>query len=131
VFEYETSAVAPDFATVDHIQEYPKGHFVALVIRPQSVEEQYTTGREPYLRVHGFDMDGTATGAIRFWRYTASDIISGKIYIIRGLKVVEETYWSDDAWKYTPKEDGAKTIEITYRTAVEDVTDVVEIAKYF
>ena len=101
------------------------------MIRPQSVEEQYTTTGELYLRVHGFDMDGTATGAIRLWRYSANDIIAGQIYVIRGLKVVEETYWSAEAWKYVPNEDGTKTIEITYRTAVEDVTDVVEIAKYF
>ena len=131
VFEYETGAVTQDLATMAHIQDYPKGDFVALVIRPQSVEARYTEAGEPYLLVHGYDMNGAATGALRFWRYEDGDIIEGKIYIIRGLKIVDETCWSDDAWKYVPKEDGTKTVEIAYRTALEEVTDVVEVAQYF
>ena len=131
VFEYETSAVTQDLATMAHMQEYPKGDLVALVFRPQSVEEQYTQAEEPYLLVHSYDMDGAATGDLRFWLYEEGDIIEGKIYIIRGLKIVDETYWSDDAWKYVPKEGGTTTVEITFRTALEDVTDVREIAQYF
>ena len=131
VFEYETAAVTQDLATMAHIQDYPKGDFVALVIRPQSVEARYTEAGEPYLLVHGYDMNGAVTGALRFWRYEDGDIIEGKIYIIRGLKIVDETCWSDDAWKYVPKEDGTKTVEIAYRTALEEVTDVVEVAQYF
>ena len=123
--------IAADFATIAHIQEYPKGQFVALVIRTQSVEEQYTQANEVFLLVHGFDMDGVATGALRFWRYAEGEITQGKIYIIRGLKVVEAMYWSEDLWKYVPKEDGTKTVEIGYRTAIEDVTDVMDIANYF
>ena len=76
-------------------------------------------------------MNGAATGALRFWRYVDGDIIEGRIYIVRGLKIVDETYWSDDAWKYVPKEDGTKTVEITFRTALEEVTDVVALARYF
>ena len=63
-----------------HLQEYPKGAYVALVIRPQSVEEQWTQGDESYLQVHGYDMDGVATGALRFWRHEVGDIIEGKIF---------------------------------------------------
>ena len=101
------------------------------MIRPQSVEEQWTQGDESYLQVHGYDMDGVATGALRFWRHEVGDIIEGKIYLIRGLKVVDQTYWSDDAYKYVPKEDGSKTVELTFRTAIEDLTEVTEIAQYF
>ncbi len=42
VFEYETSAVTHHLATMAHMQEYSKGDLVALVIRPQTVEEEYT-----------------------------------------------------------------------------------------
>jgi hypothetical protein len=130
-FEYATSAVTQDLATIAHIQEYAKGVCVALVIRTQSVEEQWTQGDESYLLVHGYDMNAAATGALRFWKYEVGDIIEGKIYLIRGLKVVDEVSWSDEAWKYVPKEDGNKTVEITFRTALEDITDVKEVAQYF
>jgi hypothetical protein len=76
-------------------------------------------------------MDGAATGPLRFWRYEVGDIIEGKIYLIRGLKVLDETYWSDDVGRYVPKEDGTKTVEVNFRTALEDITDVKEIAQYF
>ncbi len=131
VFEYETKAVTQDLATMAHIQDYSKGDFVALVIRPQSVECRYTEAGESFLLVHGYDMNGAATGTLRFWRHEDGDITEGKIYIIRGLKIVDETYWSDDAWKYVPREDGTKTVEVTFRTAFEEVTDVVEVMRYF
>ena len=76
-------------------------------------------------------MNGAATGALRFWRHEAGDMLQGGIYIARGLKVVPETSWSDDAWKYVPRDDGAKTVERTYRTAIEDVSNVQDIGQYF
>ena len=130
-FEYDTTATTKDLATISHMQEYNKGDYVALVIRPQSVEEQWTQNDESYLLVHGYDMDRVATGPMRFWRHELGDIIEGKIYLIRGLKVVDQTYWSEDVYKYVPKEDGTKTVEISFRTAIEDLTAVTEIATYF
>ena len=130
-FEYDTAATNKDLATINHMQQYNKGDMVALVIRPQSVEEQFTSNNEGYLVVHGFDMECTATGPMRFWRHEIGDIIEGKIYIVRGLKVVDQTYWSEDQYKYIPKEDGSKTVEISFRTALEDVSEVSDIAQYF
>ena len=104
---------------------------VALVIRVQSVGEQIVQTGGPYLLVHGFDMDGVASGPLRLWRAGDGDITQGSIYIIRGLRVVQATYWSDEARAYVPKEDGSKTVEITIRTAFEEVTDVPEISQYF
>ena len=130
-FEYDTTTVTRDLATIAHVQEQAKGTYIALVIRPQSVEELWTQSDESYLCVHGYDMDGVATGPLRFWRHDQGDIIEGQIYIVRGLKVVDETYWSDDAYKYIPKEDGTKTVEISFRTSLEDVTEVKDIAQYF
>ena len=130
-FGYDVSTVTRDFATMEHIQEVPKDEYVALVMRPRSVEERVTTTGESFLTVRGHDTDGAATGAIRLWRHEADDIIQGNIYIIRGLKVAEALQWSDDEWQYKPKKDGSKTVELTFRTAIEDVTEVTEIAQLF
>jgi hypothetical protein len=76
-------------------------------------------------------MDNVTTGSMRFWRYEAGEIKQGSIYIARGLKVVLETVWCQDLFKYVPREDNAKTVECCWRTALEDVTHVNSIAEYF
>ena len=45
--------------------------------------------------------------------------------------IVDQMVWSDDQYRYVPKDDGSKTVEITFRTAIEDVSAVSEIAQYF
>ena len=50
---------------------------------------------------------------------------------MRAMKVVVDSQWSDEAWKYLPREDGRKTLEFQTRTAVEDVGAVDAIASYF
>ena len=116
---------------MEHIQEVPKDEYVALVMRPRSVEERVTTIGESFLTVHGHDMDGAALGAIRLWRHEADDITQGNIYIIRGLKVAEVVQWSDDEWQWRAKKNGTKTVEHTFRTAIEDVTEVADISQFF
>ena len=130
-FGYDTSTVTRDFATMEFIQGVPTAEYVALVLRPRSVEERVTTTGESFLAVHGFDMDGAATGAIRLWRHEAYDIIQGNIYIIRGLKVAEVVSWSEDEWQWKAKKNGGKAVEHTFRTAIEDVTEVADISQFF
>ena len=131
-FPYDTSAKSQDLATRACIQECNLGESVALVLYVLSVEYKWTEGTEdPYAVVYGTDMDGSATGALRLWRFEEGDVQQGSIYIIRGLKVVTETCWNNDLWKYAPRDDGSKTVECCWRTALEDVTQVREIAKLF
>ena len=65
------------------------------------------------------------------WRFGAGDIVSGQIYIFRGLKVVPEKYWDDVQWKYIPRVGGQNALECVWRTAAEDVSHVPEIRAFF
>ena len=131
-FQYDTSTVSQDFATWAYIQECSLGQFVALVVSVLSVEHKWTeTTEDPYAVVYGKDMEGSATGALRLWRFEEEDVQQGSIYIIRGLKVVTDTCWNQDLYKYAPREDGSKTVECNWRTALEDVTHVTTITQFF
>ena len=134
MFEHHVSEVSQDMASQDFLQSMQVGEFVAMVLRINQLEEGETqnTG-EPYLCIYGMDMDTITVGPIRLWRWTAADcgMQLGNTYILRGLRVVKETSWSDDKWAYVPREDGAMTVECNFRTAVEDVSQVEAIVALF
>ena len=133
-FPYDISEVTHDIATRDYIQHAELGSFVSLVLCAHQVEEGETSNtQEPYVTVHGIDMDGVAVGPVRLWRWTEAEASMqvGGVYIIRGLKVMKETVWSDEKWGYVPRDDGAQTVECNFRVAVEDVSGVQAIASYF
>ena len=90
---------------------------------------EQTIDEQPFLLVHGYDMETVPTGALRFWRYEDGDIAEGKTYIVRGLKVVDDKWWCDGVM--VTKGDGSKTVEICWRTAVEDITHVQQLARHF
>ena len=130
-FPYDTSAVSQDLATCGYIQESQLGQFVALVFLAISVEDKWIeSSGDPYAVVYGKDMDG-ATTTLLLWRFEEGEVQQGQIYIARGLKVVSDTYWSAEHYKYVPRDDGSKTVECCWRTALEDVTQVSSIAQYF
>ena len=130
-FSYDTSVVSHDLATCGYIQDLQPGQFIALVFLAISVEDRWTeSSGDPYVLVYGRDMDG-ATTTLRFWRFEEGDVQQGSIYIARGMKVVADSYWNAEQWKYVPREDGSKTVECGWRTALEDVTQVSSIAQYF
>ena len=130
---YETAGL-DDLATMSYINECNVGIFVDLVIHATQVEarlsNEQTLDEQPFLLVHGYDMESVPTGSLRFWRYEDGDIAEGKTYIVRGLKVVNDKWWCDGAG-YVPKGDGSKTAEICWRTAVEDVIHVQQLARHF
>ena len=132
-FEYETAGL-DDLATMSYINECNVGIFVDLVIHTTQVEarlsNEQTADEQPFLLVHGYDMESVPTGSLRFWRYEDGDIAEGKTYIVRGLKVVDDKWWCDGAG-YVPRGDGSKTVEICWRTAVEDVTHVQQLSRNF
>ncbi len=70
-------------------------------------------------------------GPLRLWRFETDDVHARTVYILRGLKAVPETMWSQEEWKYIPRPDKAQTLECTSRTAVEDVSHVPSITHYF
>ena len=132
VFTYEASVETVDFATHAYAAACNLGDFVALVVRPYSVEAKTTSDKgEPYLVIHGRDMSGQHIGPLRLWSHQEGDVKEYSTYIIRGLKVVIETVWSADLNKYVPRGDKAKTVECTFRTAVEDVSHVGPITTWF
>ena len=102
-FPYDVSDVSNDLATKKHVQNCNAGDFVALALYVVSTEEKSTANSgEPYLEVHGVDMERAHSGPIRLWQHDQTDMEQGKVYIIRGLRVAVETYWSNDLWKYAP-----------------------------
>ena len=132
-FAYENMSL-DDLATMSYINECNVGIFVDLVIHTTQVEarlsNEQTADEQPFLLVHGYDMESVPTGSLRFWRYEDGDIAEGKTYIVRGLKIVDDKWWCDGAG-YVPRGDGSKTVEICWRTAVEDVTHVQQFSRNF
>ena len=108
------------------------GEHVGLVLRVFMAEEKYTsTSGEPYLEVHGTDIDGVTVASLRLWRYAEGDLTERNTYIIRGLKVMVAKQWDEEHWRYNFRTDGLKTLECTSRTAVEDVSHIEDITSFF
>ena len=107
------------------------GEFFALVIKATSVEQKTTFDKgEPYLEVHGVDMDRVPITALRMWMFEEGEIVPGNLYILRGLRVAPDRVWDDAAWKYVPSPDRRK-LDCSGRSAVEDVTSFSSIAAFF
>ena len=131
VFPYDV-CVSPYFATMAFAGEVKLGEHIALVFKALAVETRYTyDSNEAYLEVQGVDIEGVPTGALRFWRFEEGDIAEGRGYIARGLKVAAERRWDDELNKYVCRDDGTRRMECTGRTAVEDVSRVAAIMKFF
>ena len=132
VFPYDISCTSKDFATLAFVQGMKVGEYVALVIKVLMVEPKTTADKgEPYLVVTGLDTDNASVGYLRLWRFEEGDVVEGNAYIVRGLKVVEETVWDEEKWRYVPRGDGTKKAECKDRTAMEDVTHVDGIMEFF
>ena len=132
MFPYQVDAVSKDFATWALVQNGSIGDLVTLVIRVLCVEERFTEATpEPYLQVAGMDMERVPTDTLRFWRYENGDIIEGSTCIVRALKVVVQQQWNYEIQRYAPNVNGYKTIEITSRTAVKDVSVIKAITAFF
>ena len=132
VFPYNVSYTSKDFATLGFLQGMKVGEYVALVIKVLGVDAKTTADKgEPYLVVTGVDMDNAVVAHLRLWRFEEGDVVEGNAYIMRGLKVAEETIWDDEKWKYVARGDGTKKAECKDRTAVEDVTHIDEIMHFF
>ena len=88
------------------------------------MEQKYTKSSEPYLLVHGFDLERIATGSLRFWRHEQKEDSKcfGQLWFIRGMKVEYSKFSSPD-W--------TKVAESCWCTAIEVVTDIAAIQKAF
>ena len=132
-FVYDVSDVTKHLATKDLGEKTTLGQFIDLVLRIHSVVEMPiqsgTNVGQFYLQVTGVDMDGVEVGPLRLWNHVEDDIQSGKTYIIRGLKVMNERQWNGD--RYTRDREGAIKFECDARTAIEDVSEQPEITSYF
>ena len=121
-----------DIGTWELVQGKDAGDLVDLLVRVTAVQEKHTAQKEePFLEVNGVDVNGTRVDTIGMWRWEEGDVRVGAIYILRGLKISPATYWCSDAWKYVPRENGSKTVEISARTAAEEVTEVAAFNQYF
>ena len=134
LFEYDLSEPYQNMATLEFVKSLQVGDFVGIVLRITYLEEGETSNTsEPFLCIYGIDMDGITVGPIRLWRWTAADcgMQVGSTCVLRGLRVVKETIWSDEKWGYVPREDGVMTLEHNFRLAVEDVSSVEHITAFF
>ena len=111
------------------------GHFVDLVIRIDAVNElpihSGPNVGELYLAVTGVDMDGEEIGPLRLWNHRERDVADCNICILKGLKIANEKQWNDEKEKYVSSPQAAKIVESDARTAIENVSDQLEIASYF
>ena len=133
-FPYDTSDVTRDLATLSYIQNLDVNSYVSLVLCVQRIEQSETSNtQEPFLVVHGIDMEQVSVGPIRLWRWTEADADMQQygVYIIRGLKVARKTVWSYETNAYVASDDGSQTVESSFRVAVENVSEVPSIAGYF
>ena len=134
LFEYDLSEPYQNMATLEFVKSLQVGDFVGIVLRITYLEEGETSNTaEPFLCIYGIDMDGITVGPIRLWRWTAADcgMQVGSTCVLRGLRVVKESIWSDEKWAYVPREDGAMTLEHNFRIAVEDVSSVEHITAFY
>ena len=74
-FLFHTAAPWEDFASLAIVPSAAMNSFVSLVLRVHMTKEKTTSGKgEPYLVVHGIDMDGCTISPLRLWRFEASDV---------------------------------------------------------
>ena len=111
------------------------GTFVDLVIRIYSAEELFINNGalqgNPYLLVDGVDMDGEHVGPLRLWDYVEGDLEPGNTCILRGLKIAVGKVYDDSLGKWVSNAQGGKTLVCDTRTAIEDVSGIVDITSYF
>ena len=94
-------------------------------------EEKYTsTSGDPYLEVHGTDIEGAMVASLRLWRYADGDLTEGRTYIIRGLKVAAGMMGLSDEGRHVPRADKVRAVECSSRIAAEDVSHVAVISEY-
>ena len=131
-FEYNTSVETQDFASIGFMNEVQFNSFLALVVKIIFFEEKWTNdGREPFLVVSAVDMYGTALPELRLWHFDSNDIITGALYIIRGLEVVPSETYNYDTGRYEKRGDGSKALRCNFRTAMEDVSHITQILSFF
>ena len=131
-FGYQTENISADFGTCAYAEsEMADGAIMSLVLRVSAAGQRTTSASDLYMEVTGTDMDGRVVGPLRLWRFEQSELKRNEIYIIRGLRVVADTAWDRDQGKYAAKSDGSRAFECAWRTAVEHVTGVTSIARWF
>ena len=129
---YESIVPTTAFATHNYAKEWDIGVFVDLVLWVQSCPEKATYERaEPFLEVYGFDLDGHNISALRLWRFVQSDMVAQCTYIVRGVRVVQYSHYDPEQKQYVKSCDGRKSFECSWRTAVENVSEVSEIVSCF
>ena len=75
-------------------------------------------------------MEEKPVGPLRLWRFQQGDMNPRATYVIWGLKVVAETMWSNEEYRWMPRPDRTQTAECTSRTAVEDGSHVPAFMEY-
>ena len=120
-----SSAATEGLATCNVVCQQNVGDMIDFVIKVNSVQEnQHTISDEPYLCISGSDMDGVNVRPLFMWLFKEGEIVTQRIYILRAMRVCLETCWCEWSHCYVPYADERRKIECSFRTAVEDVTDV-------
>lgn len=138
----------------------PLNHHVDLLLRVVDVSARLSKLGESYLSIVGWDSDGVRMGPLHLWRFKGGlsnlsvvllalgalqislvnrflyilsdgDVVSQRIYIIRGLQIVPDMYFDAESGQKWLKFEGARKLEASNRTAVEDVSDVLAFVAHF
>jgi len=130
---YDASSIGSCFATHQYVQRCEVGSFIDLVLFVKACEEKEMTAGDSFLEVYGIDIDGHDMGPIRLRRFGHQDVEARVVYIIRGLKVVMESGYTKPLWSNGIKyfRWGHKSVEASWRTAIENVSEVPEIFAHF
>ena len=127
-FAYDSPEYSKEFASIEFAKGLSMGSYVSLAVHVTEVRPSWTKEQDPYLLVAGLDADHNPTGSLRLWMFEAGDVLTGRIYFIRGLKVRPEQVWSNGVYTRSAFK---KRLESGDRTAVEDVTDNMKVARYW
>ena len=131
-FPYDvTAAYSKDFASMAFARECAIGTHVAIAMRITDVQPKWARTRiEPYLELRGRDIEGDVVGPLCLWHHEEGDISIGGVYVVRGLKVVNDWTWDHANGLWIRSAAMPKTIECSILTACEDVADVESITQY-
>ena len=131
IFPYDSPEYTKDFASVEHAKSYEVGTYVTVALQITEVFANWTKDKhDPYLQVSGVDAEKNMFHGLRLWMHSHGDVLAERIYLIRGLKVAQQRVWDANLSCYV-RSSAAKVLESSVRTAVEDVTEVADVSRWW
>ena len=121
-YPYEAHVGTHDFVSWSSVKDVNLGDHVSVALKVLTVEEKYTWDKgEPYLELSGRDYEGFVDWRLRLWSCQEGEVLAGRTYMFRGLKVTAERVWDEGKWQYVAgPSDGERKVESGSRSAYEE-----------